>query len=109
MFMQIDFQTETLFVLAVAGLLLHLCLRLQRHRPAPGKFSTEDYLYKIARITGVSEYEIFRKSAENWPVSEAMIEAHFKDYLLHQATPCYVNDFVRKNKRQVDLLKLPPL
>ena len=108
MFTTIDFQLETVLVLVVAGLLFQLFMR--RHHPMADTrtVSTEDYLYKMARITGASEYEIFHASAADWPVSEAMVEKHFKDYLMHQATPCYVNAFLRKHKQQVDDLKLPP-
>ena len=104
----IDIQLETYILLALAALVLQLIHRLHNTAISDGAVSAQDYLYKIARITGASEYEIFRKSAENWPVSEAMVQDHFKAYLLYQATPCYVNDFVRKNKGRIDELRLPP-
>ena len=68
--------------------------------------STEDYLFKIARITGTSEYNVFIKAAESWPVSKAAIENDFREYLLNQTVPHYVNDFVRKNKQHVDDIEL---
>jgi hypothetical protein len=105
----IDFQVETLFMLALAVLAVQLFHWMHSGNDQGRTVSAQDYLYKMARITGASEYEIFRKSAEDWPVSEAMVKEHFKDYLLHQATPCYVNDFVRKNKHRIDELKLPPV
>lgn len=71
--------------------------------------SVEDYLYKISRLTGHSEYEIFQKSAEHWPVNRLRVEEDFKDYLRHQVTPHYVNDFIRRHRQQVDALRLPPL
>ena len=104
-----DVQLDILFLLALAALVLQLAHRLQDLAVWGRKVSAQDYLYKIARITGASEYEIFCKSAENWPVSEAMVEEHFKAYLLHQVTPCYVNDFVRRHKGQIDELRLPPV
>jgi hypothetical protein len=103
-----DFQMEALIVLAMAGLLIQLFQRQHQRMTKSRTVSAPDYLYKMARIAGASEYEIFRKSAENWPVSAAMVDEHFKGYLLNQATPCYVNAFVRKHKQQVDRLKLPP-
>ena len=103
-----NFQIEALIVLAAAGLLLQLFQRQQQCMAESRTESAQDYLYKIARITGASEYEIFRKSAEDWPVSAAMVDEHFKDYLLNQATPYYVNAFIRKHKHQVDSLELPP-
>lgn len=108
MFTHINFQIETVLILAVAGLLLQLFQRLHHQMTDTREISAEDYLYKIARITGASEYEIFQKSAADWPVSESMVEEHFKEYLRHQATPYCVNDFVRKHKQQVDNLELPP-
>lgn len=70
--------------------------------------SMEFYLYKIARLTGKSEYDVFCKSAEEWPVSQARIEQDFKRYLIDQDVPHYVNDFVRKNKIHIDELHIPP-
>lgn len=109
MFSHISIPLETLIILAAAGLILQLCQRLQQNRSDARPIATEDYLYKVSRITGHSEYEIFRKSAENWPVSRAMVDQHFKDYLLHQTIPCYVNAFLRKHKHHVDSLRMPPV
>jgi hypothetical protein len=67
-----------------------------------------DYVFKMARISGRSEYEIFCKSAEDWPISQPMIGRDFKAYLLHQSTPYYVNDYVRKHKKVLDEIYLPP-
>jgi len=72
--------------------------------------SMEYYLYKISRVTGHSEYDVFCKSAEDWPVttvSKGKIEADFKNYLDHNAVPPYVNHFVRENKHHIDQLDLP--
>ena len=72
--------------------------------------SMEFYLYKISRVTGHSEYDVFCKSAEDWPVariSKEKIDADFKNYLGHNAVPPYVNHFVRQNKHHIDELHLP--
>jgi hypothetical protein len=69
--------------------------------------SIEDYLFKISRVTGHSEYDVFCKSAEDWPVSRARIDKDFKNYLNHQEIPHYVTDFVRRNKVHIDELQLP--
>jgi hypothetical protein len=95
-------------VLAAAVLLFQLLQRQKDHPARTRPVTTEDYLYKVARITGASEYEIFRRSAEDWPVSQSMVDRDFKTYLLDQSTPCYVNAFLRKHKRQIDHLELPP-
>lgn len=88
----------------LANIMLRVQTRLTRLRPA----STEDYLFKVARVTGKSEYDVFCKSAENWPVSQEMVREDFKDYLMHNTVPYYVNDFIRKNKDQIDALRTPP-
>ena len=67
----------------------------------------EDYLYKIARITGKSEYDVFIKSAEEWPITREKIDEDFKAYLMYQSVPYYVRDFIRKNKPHIDELSLP--
>ena len=108
MFTHIDVPIETVFVLAAAGLLLQLCQQLQRQQSDARPNSTPDYLFKMSRLTGHSEYEIFHKSAETWPVSSTTVDRHFKDYLLNQSAPHYVNAFVRKHQQQVDHLKMPP-
>lgn len=78
--------------------------KLKENQPLPMEF----YLYKIARLTGNSEYDVFCKSAEEWPVSKSRIDQDFKRYLRHQSIPHYVNDFVRKNKKHIDELYIPP-
>jgi hypothetical protein len=42
----------------------------------------EDYIYKISKVTGESEYDVFCKSAEGWPICSAKIDEDFRDYLL---------------------------
>jgi hypothetical protein len=67
----------------------------------------EDHLYKIARVTGKSEYDVFCRSAESWLITHERVEQDFKAYLLHQSIPYYVTDFVRKNKKHIDELHIP--
>ena len=72
--------------------------------------SMEFYLYKISRVTGHSEYDVFCKSAEDWPVATVTkdkIDADFKSYLDRQVVPPYVNHFVRENKHHIDELHMP--
>ena len=66
-----------------------------------------EYVFKIARVTGKSEYDVFFKSAEEWPITKEKIEEDFKAYLVDQSVPYYVMDFVRKNKAQIDELHVP--
>jgi hypothetical protein len=103
------FPMETVLLLALGALAIQMFSNQPARRASRPCESVADYLYKIARITGHSEYEIFKKSAETWPVSNRTIDRDFKYYLIHQQTPHYVNDFVRKNRRQIDELNLPPV
>ena len=91
--------------LAVAG--LH---KLNKRQINKHQDSMEYYLFKISRVTGHSEYDVFCKSAEDWPVasvSKEKIDADFKDYLKRSAVPPYVHHFVRQNKHHIDELHLP--
>ena len=91
-----------------------LALRLYRSQIADLKRASDEtdfhrfYLYKLARVTGTSEYDVFCKAAEGWPVSQHMIEQDFGEYLKCTAVPYYVNDFLRKNKAHIDEIKNPP-
>jgi hypothetical protein len=100
---------ETLLLLALAALVLPMFNRQTQRRASRLRVSTTDYLFKIARITGRSEYEIFCKSAEAWPVSTGMVDRDFRQYLISQHTPHYVNDFIRRHRGQIDELELPPV
>jgi hypothetical protein len=93
----------TLFV----SMLYQAFLRQPKNNSDDKPVSMEYYVFKIARITGNSEYDVFCKSAENWPVSKARIDQDFKRYLCDQEVPHYVNDFVRKNKKHIDELHIP--
>jgi hypothetical protein len=104
-----DSHLEVLFLMALAVFAAQLFHRLQNRTIQNRADSIPDYLYKMARLTGASEYDIFCKSAEDWPVSASMINDHFRAYLLHQVTPCYVNAFVRKHRRKIDELRFPPV
>ena len=103
----LDFLTlNTALTLAGVCLFVQLSNRINQVVVQNMPTSTEDYLFKIARITGTSEYHVFIKAAEAWPVSQSMIEHDFREYLLKQTVPHYVNDFVRKNKQQIDDIQL---
>ena len=96
-------------LLAIIGIVaLHIA---GRKKALKDQESVEFYVYKAARVTGHSEYDVFRKSAEDWPVarvSREKIDADFKDYLGRNAIPPYVSHFVRQNKPRIDDLQLPP-
>jgi hypothetical protein len=62
------------------------------------------YLQKITQVTGISAYDTFCKSAEDWRVSADRIDQDFKIYLSSQSVPFYVKDFVRKSQKHIDEL-----
>ncbi len=64
----------------------------------------DDYLQKITQATGISVYDTFCISAEEWRVSAARIDRDFKIYLSSQYLPYYVKDFVRKSQKHIDEL-----
>lgn len=88
--------------------MVHMVHRLTFNHLHRQPARTEDYVFKTARLFARSEFDVFCKAAEDWPVSRADIEADFKRYLKDQRTPCYVNAFVRQHKDQLDRLHLPP-
>lgn len=100
-----------LFIIAqmtvTAGVILlvgrQLVKRVKWNRPD----SIGGYLFKISRLTGKSEFEIFREAAEDWPVADTTIERDFNAYMVTDHTPYYVNHFVRKNQKHIDELHLP--
>jgi len=94
----------------LVGLAILVLHKLNNRQIRKHQDSMEYYLYKISRVTGHSEYDVFCKSAEDWPVatvSKEKIEADFKNYLNRNAVPPYVNHFVRQNKHHIDDLHIP--
>ena len=76
---------------------------ISRDRPV----TIEGCLFKISRLTGKNEFDIFCKAAEDWPVSDDQINRDFIKYMADQSIPYYVNHFIRKNKEHVDKLHIP--
>ena len=64
----------------------------------------DDYLQKFTQVTGISAYDTFYISAEEWRVSTDRIELDFRRYLSTQSLPFYVKDFVRKGQKHIDEL-----
>lgn len=64
--------------------------------------STDDYLQLITQVTGISAYDTFCKSAQEWRISADRMEQDFRRYLSSQSVPFYVKDFVRKSKRHIE-------
>ena len=94
----------------LVGLAIVVLHKLNNRQIRKHQDSMEFYLYKISRVTGHSEYDVFCKSAEDWPVaavSKEKIDADFKNYLDRNSVPPYVNHFVRQNKHHIDELHIP--
>ena len=62
----------------------------------------ENSLNKISQATGLTEYELFCKSAEDWTVSSKRVQVDFRRYMADQVLPYYVKDLVRKNCEHID-------
>ena len=97
-------------IVLLVGLAIVALHKLNNKHMRKHQDSMEFYLYKISRVTGHSEYDVFCKSAEDWPVatvSKEKIDADFKSYLDRSAVPPYVQHFVRQNKHHIDELHIP--
>lgn len=77
-------------------------LRITQKNSQAHPITTDDYIQKITRVTGLSVYDTFRISAEDWRVSDDKIDQDFRRYLSSQRVPFYVKDFVRKSQTHVD-------
>ena len=98
---------QTICVVYLAFYALYRMLEANTHAYCSEPPTPVDYLYKISRVTGESEYSIFQKSAEDWLLNQPMVDRDFRRYLSRQVIPAYVLDFIRKNKHHVDDLKMP--
>lgn len=110
MFAEIINTIGSVCIALLAGIGLMTLYKLNARQIRKHQNSMEFYLFKISRVTGHSEYDVFFKSAEDWPVanvSKDKIEADFKEYLDHSVVPPYVHHFVRQNKHHIDQLNLP--
>ncbi len=87
-------------IVLLVGILLKKWFRENKQSTIQG------YILKITRVTGKSAYDVFCKAAEDWPVSEGQIEQDFKRYMSDESIPYYVNDFIRKNKKHLDEMRI---
>ena len=89
-------------VIMLVGYLFWAFYRKVQKNSQTDPIAMEDYLYKISRLSGHNEYDIFCKSAEDWAVFGDRIDQDFKRYMIDQSLPYYVKDFVRKNHEHID-------
>jgi hypothetical protein len=88
------FPTAALFYFQMMN---YLDRRYARTQP----FTDDEILWKMARIRGCSEYDIFKISAKQWHLNQDMVDDDFKKYLIDEQMPHYVRDYVRKNKLEI--------
>ena len=81
----------TIIIMLLAGVLFRIMFHWNKTFFNDKPATIEDYLYKIARITGKSEFDIFLKSAKEWPITKEKVEEDFKAYLKQQAVPRSLN------------------
>jgi len=84
--------------------LIRAYLRSTQKNGETDQLVIENYLQKITLIAGISVYDTFCKSAEEWRVPADRIDRDFKIYLSSQSVPFYVKDFVRKGQKHIDEL-----
>jgi hypothetical protein len=92
-------------MIGVICIVLLVGLRLKKWFRHNKPLTIQGYIFKITRVTGKSAYDIFRKAAEDWPVSEEQIEQDFNRYMSDNSVPYYVTDFIRKNKNYFDKMR----
>ena len=84
--------------------LIRIYLRSTQKNSQTDQLLIENYLQKITLIAGLSVYDTFCKSAEEWRIPADRIDRDFKIYLSSQSVPYYVKDFVRKGQKHIDEL-----
>lgn len=94
------------FIILTIGFLRSLAKRKNMSQKGP-VMNDSHYVHKLARLAKMSEYEVFKKTAENWQVTQAMIDQDFSKYLDSETAPYYVSHFIRENKKHLDELKMP--
>ena len=85
-----------------AVLYFHLLRYFDNLYYAKKPLTSEEYLAWLARLSQRSEYDLFFISAEEWNVPKPTIEEDFKDYLRDGIMPYYVEDFVRKARKELN-------
>ena len=89
------------------GCLAGLFIRRRPRRSRSSLPRSNDLLSSLSSSTGINEYELFRKAAENWNVSAGRIDEDFRRYMASHRLPYYVTDYARKYRFQTDRLIQP--
>lgn len=88
--------------LLLVGYLFRTLYRKFKSDSQADQAAMKNSLYPISLATGRTEYNLFRKSAEEWSVSGDRIDQDFKRYMADKVLPYYAKDLVRKNRTHVD-------
>ena len=88
----------SLFIGCMAGFFI----RRRPQRSRSNLLPSDDLLSSLSSSTGINEYELFRKAAENWNVAAERIDEDFRRYMASQRLPYYVTDYTRKYRFQTD-------
>ena len=94
--------TAGMCALLLVGYLFWFMIRKFQNDSRAELNARKNSFYMISLETGLTEYDLFHKSAEGWSVSAERIEHDFKRYMTDQVMPHYAKDFVRKNQTHID-------
>ena len=78
----------------------------QLMQPKPKKKIDYSFLvYKLAKLHGASEYDVFNKSGQNF--TQFMIDNAFKAYMNDGSIPWWVKQHLEENLEQINSYSLP--
>jgi hypothetical protein len=83
-------------ILVAVFLYFEAVIRMDERFKKQIKMTDEEYLTRLAKKRGISEYDLFFQSAEQWSVFKRNIDEDFKEYLINDHMPHYVRDYIRK-------------
>lgn len=101
MFEEFNFDWKIVVLPVAAFLYFQLLIYIDREYLRKKPLTTEEYLGWLARLSERSEYDLFFVSAEDWNVPDHQVERDFTNYLKHESIPYYVEDFVRRARKEL--------
>ena len=103
-------QTAPIIIVILCCIYLAIRLHSYLYKPPQKCNEVEFLLFKLSRISGKSEHEIFHKAAEEWGrmVPERTVEQHFTTYLKDGDIPHYVTKFITENRARIYSYRIPP-
>jgi hypothetical protein len=97
-------------VLLILTALLYILIiqNICKKDASPRKLTEPELLTKLARMGPHNEYDIFHLAAGEWHISQHHIDEDFKNYLLQDLIPYYVNAYLRKIANEKGDVFRPP-